>query len=199
MRFTRWEYIGTLGLMECQKCVLYVIGKRWFSGFRCTAWKESNLWKIREKHVICSLRRHHFLLIDFMCLGRYIFHNKYFLWWSALVNKDRLCQKYALDTHNKRIWLWALISTKETTHVFTHKTRLPLHFPKNNSFFLLHYVGRELSCLSRYSFVDIFSKETRIAASMNEASSMPKGMKWSVVCVFKVFLTLYPRPAVRSR
>ncbi len=56
----------------------------------------------------------------------------------------------------------------------------------------------ELSCLSRYPFVDIFSKETRIAASMNEASSMPKGMKWSVVCVFKVFLTLYPRPAVRS-
>ncbi len=44
----------------------------------------------------------------------------------------------------------------------------------------------------------MFSKETRIAASMNEASSMPKGMKWSVVCVFKVFLTIYPRPTVRS-
>ncbi len=46
--------------------------------------------------------------------------------------------------------------------------------------------------------MDMFSKETRIAASMNEASSMPKGMKWSVVCVFKVFLTMYSRPFVRS-
>ncbi len=47
-----------------------------------------------------------------------------------------------------------------------------------------HNVSRELSCRSWYSFMDMFSKETRIAASMNEASSMPKGMKWSVVCVF---------------
>ncbi len=30
-------YIGTLGLMECQKYVLYVIRKRWSSRFRCTA------------------------------------------------------------------------------------------------------------------------------------------------------------------
>ncbi len=47
--------------------------------------------------------------------------------------------------------------------------------------FSLHNVRRELSCTSRYSYMDMFSKETRIAASMNEASSMPKGMKWSVV------------------
>ncbi len=50
--------------------------------------------------------------------------------------------------------------------------------------FSLHNVSRELSCRSRYSFMDMFSKETRIAASLNEASSMPKGMKWSEVCVF---------------
>ncbi len=43
--------------------------------------------------------------------------------------------------------------------------------------FSFHNVRRELSCRSRYSFMDMFSKETRIAASMNEASSMPKGMK----------------------
>ncbi len=64
--------------------------------------------------------------------------------------------------------------------------------------FSLHNVRRELSCRSRYSFMDMFSKETRIAASMNEANSMPKDMKWSVVCVFKVFLMIFPRPAVRS-
>ncbi len=64
--------------------------------------------------------------------------------------------------------------------------------------FSLHNVRRELSCRSRYSFMDMFSKETRIAAGMNKASSMPKGMKWSVVCVFKIFLTIYPRSAVRS-
>ncbi len=55
-----------------------------------------------------------------------------------------------------------------------------------------------MSSRSRYSFMNMFSKETRKAASMNEASSMPKSMKWSVVCVFKVFLTIYPRPSVRS-
>ncbi len=64
--------------------------------------------------------------------------------------------------------------------------------------FSLHNVRKELPCRSRYSFMDIFSKEMRIAASMNEASSMPKGMKWSVVCVFKVVLTIYPRPVVQS-
>ncbi len=62
--------------------------------------------------------------------------------------------------------------------------------------FSLQNVRKELSCRSRYSFMDIFSKEMWIAASMNEESSMPKGMKWSVVCVFKVFLMMYPRPAV---
>ncbi len=64
--------------------------------------------------------------------------------------------------------------------------------------FLLYNVRRELSCRSRYSFMDMFSKNTWIAPSMHEASSMPNGMKWSVVCVFKVFLTIYPRPTVRS-
>ncbi len=34
---------------------------------------------------------------------------------------------------------------------------------------------------------------------MNEASSTPKAMKWRALCVFKVFLTIYPRPAVRGR
>ncbi len=43
--------------------------------------------------------------------------------------------------------------------------------------FSLHTVSRELSCRSRYSFMDMFSKETRITASMNEASSTPKGMQ----------------------
>ncbi len=99
--------------------------------------------------------------------------------------------------HKKRIWLWALISTKDTNRVSTYKTRLPLHFQKI-ILFSLHNVRRELSCRSRYSFMDMFSKETRIAASINEASSMPYGMKWSVVWVFKVFLTIYPRPAARS-
>ncbi len=47
--------------------------------------------------------------------------------------------------------------------------------------FSLHNVRRELSCRSSYTFMDMFSKETRIAARMNEASSMPNGMKWSVV------------------
>ncbi len=98
---------------------------------------------------------------------------------------------------SKRIWELALISTKETTHVFTQKHDNPYIFQKI-ILFSLHNVRRELSCRSRYSFMDMFSKETRIAASMNEASSMPKGMKWSVACVFKVFLTMYPRPAVRS-
>ncbi len=45
--------------------------------------------------------------------------------------------------------------------------------------FSLHNVSRELSCRSRYSFMDMFANETRIAACMNEANSMPKGMKWS--------------------
>ncbi len=97
----------------------------------------------------------------------------------------------------KRSWLWARISSKETTHIFRHKPQQSLHFPKNNSFSLEH-VSRELSCRSRYSFMDMFAKETRIAASLEEASSMPKSMKWSVVCVFKVFFDVYPRPPVRS-
>ncbi len=97
----------------------------------------------------------------------------------------------------KRTWLWALISPKETTHVLHIKHDYPYIFQKINLFSLPN-VRRELSCRSRYSFMDMFSKETQIAASMNEESSMPKGMKWSVACVVKFVLTIYPRPAVRS-
>ncbi len=92
------------------------------------------------------------------------------------MNKERSCQKYTLDTHKKRIWLRALISTKKQPTFLHIKHNYPYIFQKL-ILFSLHNVSRELSCRSRYSFIDMFSKETRIAASMNEASSMPKGMK----------------------
>ncbi len=80
-------------------------------------------------------------------------------------------------------------SAQKKQPTFLHiKHDFPYIF-QNIILFSLHNVKRELSCRSRYSFMDMFSKETRIAASMNKASSMPKGMKCSVVCVFKVFLT----------
>ncbi len=82
---THGSYIGTLGLMEWQKYVLYVIRKRWSSRFRCTAWKKSNLGKIRGKRVICSLWRHHLLSSDFTCLNRKISRNNYFLWQKTIV------------------------------------------------------------------------------------------------------------------
>ncbi len=63
-------------------------------------------------------------------------------------------------------------------------------FSKKIILFSLHNMSRELSCRPGCPFMEMFSKETRIAASMNEAGSMPKGMKWSVVCVFDAALTI---------
>ncbi len=90
-------------------------------------------------------------------------------------------------------------------NIFINRFHVPrqLYFPKQIFlyeliFLSLHNVSRELSCRSRHSLTGMFSKETRIAASTNEASSIPKGMKWSVVCVFKVFLTIYRRRVARS-
>ncbi len=40
-----------------------------------------------------------------------------------------------IEHPKKWICLWALISTKETHHVFTHKTRLTLHILQLNAFF----------------------------------------------------------------
>ncbi len=91
-----------------------------------------------------------------------------------------------------------LSSAQKKQPTFLHiKHDYPYIF-QNIILFSLHNVRRELSCRSRHSFMDMFSKETWIKASMNEASSMPKGMTWSVVCVFKAFLTIYPCPVVRS-
>ncbi len=39
------------------------------------------------------------------------------------------------EYRKKWICLWALISTKETNHVFTHKTRFTLHILQINAFF----------------------------------------------------------------
>ncbi len=161
--------------------------------------KKSNLGKIREKRVICSLWRHHFLSIDFMCLDRYISHNRYFFMVS-----DDLSWRTKKDNARNIHWIpikngsgCGPSSAQKKQSTFLHiKHDYPYIFQKI-IFFSLHIVRRELFCRSRYSFMDMFTKETRIAASMNEASSMPNGMKWSVVWVFKVFLTIYPRPAVR--
>ncbi len=50
-------YIGSLGLMECKKYVLYVIRKRWSSRFRCTAWKNRMLGKFVKNalFVVCNV------------------------------------------------------------------------------------------------------------------------------------------------
>ncbi len=180
------------------KKVLYVIRKRWSSRFRCTVWR-NRILEFREKRVICSLWRHHFLSINFMRLDRYISHNKYFF----MVNDD-LSWRTKEDNAGNIHWVpikkgpgcGPSSAQKKQPTFLQIKHDYPYIFQKI-VLFSLHHVNRELSCRSRYSFMDMFSKETRIAASMNEAGSMPKGMKWSVVCVFKVFLTIYLRQAVR--
>ncbi len=70
-----------------------------------------------------------------------------------------------------------LSSAQKKQHAFLHiKHDYPYIFQKI-ILFSLRNVRKGLSCRSRYSFMDMFSKETRVAASMNEASSIPKGMK----------------------
>ncbi len=81
-----------------------------------------------------------------------------------------------IENPKKWICLWAVISTKETTQVFKHKTRLTLHFLQINVFSRPN-VRRILSRISIYYFVDISSKETWMVVSMNETSSAPEGMK----------------------
>ncbi len=125
--------IGTLGLMECKQYVLYVIRKRW-SRFRCTVWKNRILGKFVKNalSVVCDVTiRFH--------VPRQIYFPQQILF---MVNDDlswRITKDNVRNIHwmfiKKRIWLWTLISTKETAHVFTHKTRFPLHFPTNNAFF----------------------------------------------------------------
>ncbi len=44
--------MGTLGLMECQKYVLYVVRKRWSSRFRDTAWKNRILETFVKKNAL---------------------------------------------------------------------------------------------------------------------------------------------------
>ncbi len=72
-------------------------------------------------------------------------------------------------------------SAQKKQPTFLHKKHDYPYIFQKIILFSPHNVRRELSCRSRYSFMDMFSKETRIAASMNEASGMPNGMKLSVV------------------
>ncbi len=74
-----------------------------------------------------------------------------------------------------------LSSAQKKQPTFLHTKHDYIYIFQKIILFSLYNVRRELSYRSRYSFMDMFSKETRIAASMNEASSMPNGMKWSVV------------------
>ncbi len=162
--------------------------------------KKSNLWKIREKRVIFSLRRHHFFINRF-----YVPRQIYFPQQILFMVSDDL--RWRTKRDNVRNIHWIPIkngsgcgpsSAQKKQPTFLHIKHDYPHIFQKIILFSLHNVSRELSCRSRYSFMDMFSKETRIAASMNEASNMPNGMKWSVVWVFKVFLTIHPRPAVRS-
>ncbi len=86
------------------------------------------------------------------------------------MNKESSCQKYTLSTPKKWTCLWALISTKETTHVFTHKTEFTQYFSH-------HSVSKILSRRSGYYIITIFSKETWMVGSMSETISTPLGMK----------------------
>ncbi len=129
----------------------------------------------------------------------------YFPQQILFMGNDDLSWRTKKDNFRKIHWMpikngssCGLSSAQKKQLTFLHiKHDYPYIFQKT-ILFSLHNVRKELSCRSRHSFMGIFSKEMRIAASMNEASSMPKGMKWSVVCVFKVFLTIYPRPTLRS-
>ncbi len=51
------------------------------------------------------------------------------------MNKESSCQKYALSTPKKWIGSWALISTKDTNHVFSHYARFTSHNLQLNTFF----------------------------------------------------------------
>ncbi len=60
---------------------------------------------------------------------------------------------------------------------FTRKHDLPYIFPKL-ILFSNHNLSRLLSRRSGHYFIDIFTKETRMGVSMNEANRTPKIMKW---------------------
>ncbi len=163
--------------------------------------EKSNLGKIRGKRVIRSPWRHHLLSSDFTGQNRYISHNNYFFvakddrsWWTKKVyigNIHRVPKKTDLHVgpHQHK---------RNNPRFSIKKHDLPYIFPKL-ILFSHHNLSRQHSRRSGYYFIDIFTKETWMGVSMNEASSTPKAMKWRALCVFKVFLTIYPRPAVRWR
>ncbi len=76
---------------------------------------------------------------------------------------------------------------------FYKKNAINGTFPETNT------LSRILSHRCGYYFIDIFSNEMWMAVSINEASSTAKRMKFWVLCVFKVLLTIYPWPDVRRR
>ncbi len=82
---------------------------------------------------------------------------------------------------------------------FEDKTRFTLHVPQINAFFEPKCEQNTVPQIWILFFWHFLKRKTWMVVSMNETSSAPKGMKCWVVCVFKVFLTIYPRPAVRSR
>ncbi len=51
------------------------------------------------------------------------------------MNKENSCQKYTLSTPKKWICLWALISTKDTDHIFSRNTQFTVHNLQLNAFF----------------------------------------------------------------
>ncbi len=104
--------------------LIYEIPGAKMSGFRLrlclfTLLREkSNLGKIREKRVISSLWYHQFLSIDFICLGRYISHKKYFF----VVNDDL---SWRTKKDNVRNIHWIPIKTDLGVGRHKHKRNIP--------------------------------------------------------------------------
>ncbi len=128
-----------LGFCVCYMCsTCYVIRKRWSTRFRCTAWKNRILGKFVKNalFIVCDVTI--FLSIDFMCLDRYIPHNKYFF----MVNDD-LSWRTKKDNVRNIHWMpmekgsgCGLSSAQKKQPTYLHINHDYLYiFQKNNSFF----------------------------------------------------------------